>query len=257
MKKIVALACIMASLVLSATACSINVNVPAPESSVESSAKASTEASMQSSAESSTESSVESKASTASATESSASESSQSSEKPEVSAAKIEGKIVNFDNMTFKLNDKTYTLGKTTLQDMMNDKVPFKSGDLDSANNNVKANFQETFNVVLNEESGWSAKLYFMNDTDSAKPAKDCWLQSIHLSVRANEDQNVLAFNFPLTMTKEQLFENAGEPTDKTEVGTSAIYKYKKESTKYYGNSAYDFRYNKGVLSTVDLSYLP
>lgn len=31
----------------------------------------------------------------------------------------------DFDNMSFKINGKTYTLGKTTLQEMIDDGVPF------------------------------------------------------------------------------------------------------------------------------------
>ncbi len=275
MKKMAALLCIMASLVLT-TACSINITTPASlesstvvsnpssvsefsaESSTESSTASSLETSVESSATSSVaESSAESSVtSIVSATESSALESSQTNEQSENSAAKIDGKIIDFDNMNFKINGKTYTMGKATLQDMINDKVPFKTSDLDTVNNNIKSKYQATFNVVLND-SGWSATLYFMNDSKSAKPATECSLQGVYLFVHQNEEQSVLSFNFPLSMTKEELFANAGEPTDKTEIATSGTYHYKKPSTQDYSNSAYDFSYSNNKLSSVSLSYLP
>ena len=42
-------------------------------------------------------------------------------------------KYVNFDEMNFYINGKKYTLGKTTLQDLIDDGVPFEDGELEDA----------------------------------------------------------------------------------------------------------------------------
>ena len=47
----------------------------------------------------------------------------------EKDTSKDENLWADFDNMSFKINGKTYTLGKTTLQEMIDDGVPFDEND--------------------------------------------------------------------------------------------------------------------------------
>ena len=56
----------------------------------------------------------------------------------------------DFDNMSFKINGKTYTLGKTTLQEMIDDGVPFDENDLANAGNNINPRYESSsFEIKL------------------------------------------------------------------------------------------------------------
>ena len=80
-----------------------------------------------------------------------------------------------------------------------------------------------------------------------------------------DEPQDILEFNFPLTMTQEELLANSGEP-DPDNIYTyqsddsdyhSESYTYEKEAEKYYGNSSYKFEFANDVLAYVTISYTP
>ncbi len=78
------------------------------------------------------------------------------------------GNFIDLDNLQFSINGKTYTLGKTTLQQLIDDGVPFRESDLANANNNLNKNSQSPgFRIDLAEY--WSAQVYVLNDTDGNK----------------------------------------------------------------------------------------
>ena len=63
-----------------------------------------------------------------------------------------DGLWADFDRMTFSVSGKTYTLGETTLQEMIDDGVPFEEDDLANAGNNVNPNYESSsFNITLGE----------------------------------------------------------------------------------------------------------
>ena len=69
------------------------------------------------------------------------------------------GAYVDLNNMQFAINGKVYTLGKTTLQTLIDDDVPFDKDDLLNANNNIDKNSQsEGFEIELGEY--WDAQVY-------------------------------------------------------------------------------------------------
>ena len=171
------------------------------------------------------------------------------------------GKYVDLDNMQFAINGKTYTLGKTTLQELIDDGVPFREGDVANASNNLSKNSQSGgFRIVLGEY--WTAQVFAFNDTDAGKPASECYINEVYLPVHKDETQDILTFAFPQNMTVEELRANAGEPTKEQHYdGDNGYYsdklEYTKESTKYYGDSGYVFDFMKGVLDIVTIEYLP
>ena len=154
----------------------------------------------------------------------------------------------DFDNMSFKINGKTYTLGKTTLQELIDDGVPFDENDLANAGNNINPRYESSsFEIKLGERS--FAQVRVLNDSSDNK--------------KASEPQDILEFNFPLTMTQEELLANSGEP-DPDNIYTyqsddsdyhSESYTYEKEAEKYYGNSSYKFEFANDVLAYVTISY--
>lgn len=171
------------------------------------------------------------------------------------------GKYIDLDNMQFSINGKTYTLGKTTLQELINDGVPFREDDLANAGNNLNKNSQsQGFRIELGEY--WTAQVYAMNDTDGNKTAAECYINQVYLPLHNDETQNILTFAFPQDMTIDTLKANAGEPTDSRHYdGDDGYYsdtlEYTKESTKYFGDWGYTFEFMKGKLNYITLEYLP
>lgn len=169
----------------------------------------------------------------------------------------------DFDNMSFKINGKTYTLGKTTLQELIDDGVPFDENDLANAGNNINPRYESSsFEIKLGERS--FAQVRVLNDSSDNKKASECFIDNVYMPIY-DEPQDILEFNFPLTMTQEELLANSGEP-DPDNIFTyqsddsdyhSESYTYEKEAEKYYGNSSYKFEFANDVLAYVTISYTP
>lgn len=183
------------------------------------------------------------------------------SEEKEFEAVKGLGdKYVNFDNRSFAVNGKVYTLGKHTLQDMINDGVPFDETDLANANNNLNKNYEsQGFEIVLGKY--YSAQVYFTNFSNENMKIADCKLSQIYLPVNKDKEQNILSFAFPLTITENELVSQAGKPTNESEYkGTGDYFKrtleYTIGSTKYLGNSGYRFEFLNGDLQYLYIDYL-
>ena len=175
------------------------------------------------------------------------------------SNANLGSKYVDLDNRSFSVNGKVYKLGVNTLQDMINDGVPFDEDDIANASNNINKNSSsQSFRIELGDY--YTCSVYVSNFTNENKKILECPITEIYLPVRKDEKQDVVSFAFPLNITEEQLLNNAGTPTDKSEYNgdngyVSRTYKYTKESTKYYGNSGYTFEYINGELRYVRMNY--
>lgn len=172
-----------------------------------------------------------------------------------------DGKWVNFDKMQFSVNGKTYTLGVTTLQEMIDDGVTFDEDDLATAGNNVEPNYVSSgFKIVLGEY--WSAQVYVGNYTDANTPANELPIVEFYLPNHPDETQNILSFAFPLDLTEEQLLNQCGEPDEKDLRGLedeygSNTYEYIKESEVYYSDSSFQFEFLKGELRYLNMTYIP
>ena len=172
-----------------------------------------------------------------------------------------DGKWVNFDKMQFAVNGKTYTLGVTTLQEMIDDGVPFNEDDLANAGNNINPDYQSgDFEIELGEY--WSAEVCVGNYTDENIPANELPIVEFYLPNHPDETQNILSFAFPLDLTEEQLLSQCGEPDEKdlrgleNEYGTNS-YEYIKESEVYYSDSSVQFEFVKGELRYFYMTYMP
>ena len=174
-------------------------------------------------------------------------------------------KYVNFDEMNFYINGKKYTLGKTTLQDLIDDGVPFKDGELDDAKNNLRSKYQSA-PIKLKIADGWNVSVYVFNDTDAGKPMNECYVNEIYVSALSSskESQNVLTFDFPFeTLTVEDLKANSGEPTEKPYHNeddpkfVADYLEYTKQSTKFMNRNRYKFEFYNSKLSTFYMTYIP
>jgi len=171
------------------------------------------------------------------------------------------GKYVDLENRNFTINGKVYTLGVNTLQEMIDDGVPFDEKSIANANNNINSNMEsQYFKIVLGEY--YSAQVYVLNDSDENKKIADCKLSKVYLPVSTDKKQDIISFAFPLTITEDELIANAGEPTNKSEYNGDNNYvakkiEYQVDSSKYIGESGYTFEFTNGVLKYITIDYKP
>ena len=187
-------------------------------------------------------------------------ESTVSADTKSAETATIGGSYVDFDNMQFAINGKTYTLGQTTLQELIDDGVPFNEDDIANASNNLNKNSQSSgFRITLGDY--WSGQVYVFNDSDAGKTASECYISEVYLPMHIGETQNVMSFAFPVDMTLDELLANESDPTDNRtyegESHTTDTVEYKKDSTKYYGQYGYKFEFLDGNLQYITIDYLP
>ena len=200
-------------------------------------------------------------------------------------------KYVNFDDMSFYINGKKYTLGKTTLQDMIDDGVKFEEDDLENAKNNIKSHYQSSYfkigvpfedgeledaknNLKSKYQSapfkvdigkGFSCFIYVFNDTDSGRPSNECYVNEVtyYGSYTKGDTQNILTFDFPLNVTIDDLKANAGDPTEKpyhNEDDPKFIADYlewTKQGKKYMNRNRYRFEFYNYELRNVTITYFP
>ena len=187
-------------------------------------------------------------------------------EATEAKRAEFSGKVVDFDDMHFFVNGKKYTLGKSTLQEMIDDGVPFEESDLKKVDQKIKKNQRQlTGGFRIRLDKFWSALVYVMNVEDGEKTLAESVIYRISVP---SLDQNYkneanLTFDFPLNMTMDELVKNAGEPAEGNKKHNdydnyhTDSFAYKQKSKKFLGSKAFNFEYKNDVLNKVELDYIP
>ena len=181
-------------------------------------------------------------------------------------------KYADLDNRSFVYNGKKFTLGESTLKDLIDAGIPFEENSLNNSGNNVNQNYEtERYTARINDYV--TMQFMFANFTDSEQKAEDCVLSYVrysHLYVpqpdydaSLNEEISELMldgakqvnFSFPTTMTKDQLLENSSENA----VEDGKYVKYMVDSEIYMGESGYGFEFNDvtGQLKEFHMSWLP
>ena len=174
-------------------------------------------------------------------------------------------KYVNFDEMNFYINGKKYTLGKTTLQELVDDGVPFEEGETDNFQNNVKSHYQSGYiKIDTGVKNGCWFWIEVFNDTDSGKPMNECYVNEILFKILNDEGakQTLISFDFPFTLTMDELKANAGDPTEKPyhNETSSNVYdklEWTKKGTKFMNRNRIEFSFTNGVFKEVDMTYIP
>lgn len=163
----------------------------------------------------------------------------------------------DLDARYFAIDGHIFEVGVSTMQDMVDAGIVF----VDDSNlyNNIKPNYEsEQFKVELGE---WNnIMIYASNFTDSNKTIAECPITEVYFPIDLEDEGNDrVQFAFPLDLTEEQLVANSGEPTELNDYSsdgyTSKYYNYKVDSTKYYGQSGYEFQYMNGQLKYVYITF--
>lgn len=184
----------------------------------------------------------------------------EESEEPTTPSADLGDTWVNLNNRSFAVNGTVYTLGVSTLQDMIDGGVPFDKEDIANANNNLNSNTEsQNFSIVLGEY--YNAQVAVINTTEENKTMAECPIASIYLPVDLEESNDILTFAFPLTMTEDDLLAQSGEPTSQDSYSSGSdytmnTYEYKVESENYYRETGYKFEFTNGVLSYLTINWI-
>jgi len=170
--------------------------------------------------------------------------------------------FVNFDEMAFYVNGKKYVLGQTTLQEMIDDGVPFDEDVLAVAEEILEPDYESAaLTIVLDDY--WSARIHVFNEDGEDKKTADCYVNTVYFPNDLERTQNIISFNFPLNITMDDLIARAGEPdkNDHYDSEDSDYYsdtiEYSQTSEKYYGNSYYTFEFVDSALSYLTITYTP
>lgn len=188
----------------------------------------------------------------------------------------VEGLSENYadlENRCFAYNGEIFTLGESTLKDLIDGGIPFKESELNNKGNNVNSNYETNrYDAQINDFV--SMQFTFINITESNITEEECLLSNVRwysiyvpqpdyedslneeIINYINDAANYVCFSFPLTLTKEQLLENN---SDTTEVDEYNNVKYRVDSEVYMGSSGYTFEFNKNTnqLEDVTISWLP
>lgn len=264
---------------LSLTSCGISVNMGTSDSESESATEAETEAATEEATEEITEEITEEETAPETEPEIEEETSEESVGEFEVSAedfTPVEGLSENYadlDNRSFAYDGKIFTLGESTLQDLVDGGIPFKEDELNNISNNVNQNYETSrYTVKINDYV--NMQFVFMNNTDSNITEAECLLSTVrwyplyvpqpdYEESRNEEIRNYISdaskhvcFSFPLTLTKDQLLENNSDTTKINEYGQVT---YKVDSELYFGSSGYVFSFNDKTdqLKDVNISWLP
>ena len=152
-------------------------------------------------------------------------------------ADRYSGTYINLDEMNIYLDGVKYTVGKSTMGEMLENGVNLESNNMEGFDSTIEPGKMITGGYKISSSKEGSVICQFANDTDEEIPVTECKLNSIDYKVRRHQDvdENVIGFDIPFDITPEELIENSGEPTESREDSSSTKLSYKKEE----GNMKY------------------
>lgn len=179
----------------------------------------------------------------------------------------------DLDNRAFAYDGKIFTLGKSTLKDLIDGGIPFDEKELNNKGNNVNKNY-ETSRYTVRINDFVSMQFTFLNMTDDNLTEEECILSYVRwysiyvpqpdydeelnadITANINDAAQHVSFAFPLDLKKEQLLENNSSTTEEDEFNNV---EYSIDSDVYMGSSGYTFEFNDKTnqLENVYISWLP
>jgi len=141
------------------------------------------------------------------------------------------GTYINLDEMNIYLDGVKYTLGKSTMGEMLDNGVNLESNNMEGFDSTIEPGKMISGAYKISTSKEGSVLCNFANDTDEEIPVTECKLHAIDYKVRRSQDvdENVIGFDIPFEITPEELIENSGEPTESRDDSYSAELKYIKE----------------------------
>lgn len=96
-------------------------------------------------------------------------------------ASGLSENYADLDNRSFVYNGKKFTLGESTLKDLIDGGIPFEQNSLNNSGNNVNKNYEtDRYTAEINDYV--TMQFMFGNFTDSEQKAEDCVLSYVRYS---------------------------------------------------------------------------
>ena len=176
----------------------------------------------------------------------------------------LSSKYADLDNRSFVYNGHVFTLGKTTMQEMVDAGAKFAGNYEEEMNQEVGPASDEDDTIAENMliSDIHSIGCDFINVTGSNALTKDCVLCNINIVLYDNlgdaydvSKSGAVDFAFPKGITREELYANSGEPTEIDDDLDRVDYLV--DSTMFDDDSGYKFFFEDNKLCEVHMSWLP
>ena len=160
--------------------------------------------------------------------------------------------IADFENMSVKLGEKEYFLGKTTMKEMLDDTVPFYTLD------NMISTAGDTFDgekttYYMLQFSGCELYFAFKSPDNSDCTNAETVFCGVKVKYSSKPDSDLGVLNFPANISYEELAANLGDQMiERSEGNTKTIVCYG-DSTDSELFTYYKFVYTDGWLSGIDI----
>ncbi len=131
-------------------------------------------------------------------------------------ADRYSGTYINLDEMNIYLDGVKYTIGKSTMGEMLENGVNLASNNVEGFEGTIPANTEITSAYKIDADDAGTVLCDFGNNTDEEIPTTECTLRCVSFDIRhlKDADDNIIGFDFPLDITTDEFIENAGEPTE-------------------------------------------
>lgn len=188
----------------------------------------------------------------------------------------LSDKYADLDNRSFIYNGHLFTLGKTTMQELLDAGYSFKGYDEEDYNSTLSANGgskpeAETEHAEILLDGAQSISCEFINPTlDTTIPLKECVIcqadfvlyQNSGNAALDNSSSGRLELAYPYGITREELYANSGEPTEIDDELNRVDYLVESDVYYYMGSrimdtSGYKFFFQDNKLCEVHMSWLP
>ncbi|MGN0005042.1 MAG: hypothetical protein ACI37Z_03630 [Candidatus Gastranaerophilaceae bacterium] len=170
---------------------------------------------------------------------------------------------IDFDKMQFAYNDKVYTLGETTLQNLIDDGVVFESDSIAHFDDAVDKDYESSiFYVQLKNGADDYTELWVKtgNFTTSTKKARELPITTVCYDAGFEGHGNIakeLRFVVPYDVTFQQVKDKCGEPDYLYQGDSYSKLEYTEEAEQYYNDKRYTFEFTQNALTSIELEYLP
>ena len=175
-------------------------------------------------------------------------------------------KYIDFDNMCFYINGKKYVLGKTTLQEMIDDGVPFQKEIYADADTLLRAqSFSDEIYIELQDEEG-ECYIAVSNFTDKDKKISECCISDMsYLPEDSSSKSDFISFNFPKNINIDDFIAKAGEPNNREEyegnvegrLYTGTLIEYTRMSELYNAKNGYLLSFDNDEFYAIGMTYMP
>lgn len=171
---------------------------------------------------------------------------------------------LSFQHMKFYINGKEYELGKTTLQDLLNDDLDLDDDTMLKLEGQLKPEKSTELVCIENGEYEIAAYVEAVNFTDEPVAVKNVPIAYISFDMfdYSGNPNKMVSVGIDHNLTKDEAIAKFGEPTyeysDEYNGKSYETIEYEVDSKSFeYETYGYRFEFTDGVLQEIIVTYMP